>query len=135
MIRQHHRLQGHKSEQTLGDNGGQRSLKCCGPWSHRESDTTGQLSNNKSEIMEGRLSSAHAGNSERRRNRSLGGRIQTRKYNRENLKRKRESHFKFLSPQYALECSLTSACINSVIYQINSLYDMRQVSLSQLLCL
>jgi len=53
----------------------------------------------------------------------------------ENLKRKHESHFKFLSPKYLLECSLTSTCINSIIYQINSLCDMRQVSLSQLLCL
>ena len=31
---------GHKSEQTPGDSGGQRSLACCSPWGHRESDTT-----------------------------------------------------------------------------------------------
>ena len=30
----HHQLNGHKPKQTLGD-GGQGSLACCGPWSHR----------------------------------------------------------------------------------------------------
>ena len=28
----HHRLNGHEFEQTLGDSGGQGSLKCCSPW-------------------------------------------------------------------------------------------------------
>ena len=27
-------------EQTPGDFEGQRSLACCGPWGHKESDTT-----------------------------------------------------------------------------------------------
>ena len=35
----HHCLDGHEFEQTLGDGGGQRSLACCNPWSHKESDT------------------------------------------------------------------------------------------------
>ena len=37
---QHHQLNGHESEQTLGDNKGQRSLACCSPWGHKESDVT-----------------------------------------------------------------------------------------------
>ena len=40
MIRQHHRLSGHESEQTLGDIRGQRSLGCCSPWGRKESDRT-----------------------------------------------------------------------------------------------
>ena len=39
MAGQHHQLNGHKPKQTLGD-GGQGSLACCGPWGHKESDTT-----------------------------------------------------------------------------------------------
>ena len=38
-----HQLNGHESEQTLGDSGGQRSLVCCSPWGCKESDTTEQL--------------------------------------------------------------------------------------------
>ena len=33
-------MDGHKFEQTLGDSEGQRSLACCSPWSHKESDRT-----------------------------------------------------------------------------------------------
>ena len=29
MVRQHHQLNGHESEQTPGDSGGLRSLMCC----------------------------------------------------------------------------------------------------------
>ena len=36
----HHQLNGHKFEQTLGDNEGQGSLVCCSPWGLKESDTT-----------------------------------------------------------------------------------------------
>ena len=36
MVRQHHRLNGHEFEQTLGDGEGQRSLVCCSPWGHKE---------------------------------------------------------------------------------------------------
>ena len=32
VVRQHHRLNGHEFEQTLGDSGRQRSLACCSPW-------------------------------------------------------------------------------------------------------
>ena len=40
MVGWHHQFNGHKFEQTLGDSGGQRSLACCSPLSHKESDTT-----------------------------------------------------------------------------------------------
>ena len=45
MVRQHHRLNGHESEQTPGDSEGQGSLVCCSPWGGRESDTTECLNN------------------------------------------------------------------------------------------
>ena len=35
MVRQHHWLNGHESEQTPGDTEGQMSLACCDPWHHR----------------------------------------------------------------------------------------------------
>ena len=35
-------LHGHEFEQTLGDSGGQKSLACCSPWGHKESDMTEQ---------------------------------------------------------------------------------------------
>ena len=47
-----HQLKGHKSEQTLEDSEGQRSLECCSAWGHKESDTTEWLNshnNNKPE--------------------------------------------------------------------------------------
>ena len=40
MIGWYQQLNGHGSEQTLGDGEGQGSLACCSPWSHKESDTT-----------------------------------------------------------------------------------------------
>ena len=46
MVRQHHQFNGNGSEQTLGDSGGERSLACSCPCSHKESDTTYQLNNN-----------------------------------------------------------------------------------------
>ena len=39
----HHWLNGHESEQTLGDSEGQGSLACCSPWCLKELDTTEQL--------------------------------------------------------------------------------------------
>ena len=36
----HHQLNGHEFEQALGDSEGPRSLACCSPWGHKESDTT-----------------------------------------------------------------------------------------------
>ena len=41
----HHQLDGHESEQTLGDSGGQRSLEEYSPWNHKESDVTQRPSN------------------------------------------------------------------------------------------
>jgi len=35
MVRQHHQLNGHESEQTLGESKVQGSLVCCRPWGHR----------------------------------------------------------------------------------------------------
>ena len=39
MVGQHHWLNGHEFEQTLGDSEGQRSLVCCSSWDCRKSDT------------------------------------------------------------------------------------------------
>ena len=41
MIREHHQLNGHEFEQTLGGSKGQRSLGCCRPWGYKELDMTG----------------------------------------------------------------------------------------------
>ena len=38
-------ISGHEFEQTLGDNGRQRSLACCSPWGRQELDMTEQLNN------------------------------------------------------------------------------------------
>ena len=46
MVRQHHRLNGQKSEKNLGDGKGQGSMACCSPWGHKKSDTTQPLNNN-----------------------------------------------------------------------------------------
>ena len=40
MVRKHHQLNGHESEQTLGDSEEQGSLVCCSPGVCKESDTT-----------------------------------------------------------------------------------------------
>ena len=40
MIQQHHQLNGHEFEQTLGDDEGQGSLAGCSPWDCEESDMT-----------------------------------------------------------------------------------------------
>ena len=40
MVKEHRRLDGRESEQTLGGSGGQGSLACCSAWGHKESDTT-----------------------------------------------------------------------------------------------
>ena len=46
MVGQHHRLNGHETEQTPED-GEQRSLAHCSLWGWKELDTTLQLNNNK----------------------------------------------------------------------------------------
>ena len=48
MLRQHHQLNSHESEQTLGDSEGQGGLECYSPWGRKESDTTQQLNDNNS---------------------------------------------------------------------------------------
>ena len=48
MVGWYHQLNGHEFEQAPGDSEGQGSLVCCSPWGCKESDTTEQLSNNKS---------------------------------------------------------------------------------------
>ena len=47
-VKQHHWLNGHEFEQTLGGIEGQGSLVCCSPWGHKESDMTWRLNNNQS---------------------------------------------------------------------------------------
>ena len=49
MVGWHHQLNGHEFEQALGNGEGQGSLACCSPWGCKESDTTEQLNNSKSE--------------------------------------------------------------------------------------
>ena len=43
----HYQLNGHESEQIMEDSRGQRSLACCSPWGHKESETTEQMNNNQ----------------------------------------------------------------------------------------
>ena len=43
MVGWHHQLDGHKFEQAPGVSDGQRSLVCCSPSGHKESDTMEQL--------------------------------------------------------------------------------------------
>ena len=45
MVGWHHQLNGHESEQTLGDREGQGSLVCCSSWGRKESDMTEQQQN------------------------------------------------------------------------------------------
>ena len=47
MVGWHHQLNGCEFEQMPGDDEGQGSLVCCGPWGRKELDTTWQLNNNK----------------------------------------------------------------------------------------
>ena len=46
MVGEHHWLDGHEFEQTLGDGERQGILACCSSWCHKETDTTEQLNNN-----------------------------------------------------------------------------------------
>ena len=43
MVGWHQRLNGHEFEQASGVGDRQRSLVCCSPWGHKESDMTEQL--------------------------------------------------------------------------------------------
>ena len=51
MVGWHHRLNGHESEQALGDGKGLGSLECCSPWGHKESDMTERLNNNNHHLL------------------------------------------------------------------------------------
>ena len=46
----HHQYNGHELGQTPGDGEGQGDLMCCRPQGHEESNTTGQLNNNKGDV-------------------------------------------------------------------------------------
>ena len=43
----HYNFNGHELGQTPRDGERQGGLACCSPWGRKESDTTGQLNNNK----------------------------------------------------------------------------------------
>ena len=47
MVGWYHQLNGHEFEQTLGDGERQGSLVCCGPWGHKELDTTERLNSTR----------------------------------------------------------------------------------------
>ena len=49
MVRQHHRLNGHKFEQTLEDGEGQESLAYCSPWGCKELDIVTEQQQQKGE--------------------------------------------------------------------------------------
>ena len=49
----HHLLNRHESEKTPGDGEGQKSLTCCSPWRHKQSDTTERLNNNNNTETQG----------------------------------------------------------------------------------
>ena len=52
MVRQHHKLNGHEFEQTLGDSGGQGSLACYSSWGGKESDMTQCLNNSNNKCSQ-----------------------------------------------------------------------------------
>ena len=43
MVEWHHQLDGHDFEQAPGVGDGWGSLVCCGPWGHKDLDTTERL--------------------------------------------------------------------------------------------
>ena len=45
LVRWHHQLDGHASEQALGVGDGQESQGCRSPWGHKELGVTEQLNN------------------------------------------------------------------------------------------
>ena len=51
IVGQHHQLDGQEFEQAPGAGDGQGSLACCSPWGRKESDTTEQLNNNRSALV------------------------------------------------------------------------------------
>ena len=79
MVGWHHWLNGHESEQSLGDSEGQGSLTCRSSWGSKEMDMTERL-NNTTESGEGRntrwgyLRSSETGRPRKACRRKLGGR-------------------------------------------------------------
>ena len=51
-VRWHHQLNGHESEQALGDSERQEGLLCCSPWGCKESDKTEPLNKCKMKICD-----------------------------------------------------------------------------------
>ena len=51
MVGRHQQLNGHESEQTLGDSEGQGSLAGSSPWGCKESDMTEQLNKSSSKTQ------------------------------------------------------------------------------------
>ena len=51
MAGRHHQCNEHELGKTPGDSEGQKGLECCSPWSHKESDMTGQVNNNKRAVF------------------------------------------------------------------------------------
>ena len=63
MVRQHHWLNGHELEQTLGDSGGHRSLVCCSPWGRKESAwLSNWTTTTRTETQVARLQGPHSRN-------------------------------------------------------------------------
>ena len=59
VVRWHHQLNGHESEQALGDGVGQGSWVCCSSWGRKELDTTEQVNNSKAENLSHHLVPSH----------------------------------------------------------------------------
>ena len=53
MVGWHHRLNGHESEKTPGDDEGQGNLACCSSWGRKELDTTERLKNSNKRKLSG----------------------------------------------------------------------------------
>ena len=53
MVRMHHRLDGHESEQVRGVGDGQGSLACYSPWVDKELDKTERLNKTKKGKLSG----------------------------------------------------------------------------------
>ena len=51
MAARHHWCNEHELGQTPEDDEGQGGLACCSPWGRKESDTTGRLNNNNTEMI------------------------------------------------------------------------------------
>ena len=51
VVKQYCQLSGHEFEKTPGVTRGQRSLVCCSPWRHKESDTTYNRTTTLKEII------------------------------------------------------------------------------------